>query len=100
MMVRQNKPLVITDFTDCVERQDAISKHIQLTAAIILTNIVSSSDQYSKKVVKQYRQLLARIAFSRMDCAIQVARCLFEIDGSETSKSMAIHEELNKTDAE
>jgi hypothetical protein len=95
----QIAPLSITDFTDCIEKQDAISKHIQLTSALVLTNIVSSNDSYSKKVVRQYRHLLARIAFSRMDCAIQVARCLFEIDGCEAKQLSSPEHETNK-DAE
>lgn len=88
LRIQRNKMLNISDFTDPKHKQDPISKHIQLTAAIILTNLASSNSK-SCKMIQRYRELLARIAFSSMDCGRQVARCLFEIDNSSADVSQS-----------
>lgn len=41
VLQNQNQKLNLTDFTDCVDREDPISKHIHLTSCLILMNIVN-----------------------------------------------------------
>lgn len=39
-----------------------------------------SNDRRPIRKIQKHRELLARIAFSNMDCASQVAKVLFEVD--------------------
>jgi len=89
VLMNQNSKINITDFTDWLDGEDAISKHIHLTSALIILNIVGfcviANDRKPIKKILKHRELLARLAFSKMDCASQISKLLFEADKGSKS---------------
>ncbi|XP_029103425.1 AT-rich interactive domain-containing protein 2 isoform X1 [Scleropages formosus] len=76
---RGSRNLTFRDFTD--EKEGPITKHIRLTAALILKNIAKHSS-CGRKLVKRYESQLSVLALSNMEVSTTLAKCLYELTHS------------------
>ncbi|XP_048865510.1 AT-rich interactive domain-containing protein 2 isoform X2 [Brienomyrus brachyistius] len=76
---RGSRNLAFRDFTD--EKEGPITKHIRLTAALILKNIAKHSG-CGRKLVKRHESQLSVLALSNMEVSTTLAKCLYELTRS------------------
>ncbi|XP_043917941.1 AT-rich interactive domain-containing protein 2-like [Protopterus annectens] len=80
---RGSRNLVFRDFTD--EKEGPITKHIRLTAALILKNIAKYSE-CGRKLLKRHENQLSVLAVSNMEASTTLAKCLFELSTASQSQ--------------
>ncbi|XP_042324040.1 LOW QUALITY PROTEIN: AT-rich interactive domain-containing protein 2 [Sceloporus undulatus] len=80
---RGSRNLVFRDFTD--EKEGPITKHIRLTAALILKNIGKYSE-CGRRLLKKHENHLSVLAISNMEASSTLAKCLYELNFTVQSK--------------
>ncbi|XP_060100932.1 AT-rich interactive domain-containing protein 2 isoform X1 [Heteronotia binoei] len=80
---RGSRNLVFRDFTD--EKEGPITKHIRLTAALILKNIGKYSE-CGRRFLKRHENHLSVLAISNMEASSTLAKCLYELNFTVQSK--------------
>ncbi|XP_029423286.1 AT-rich interactive domain-containing protein 2 isoform X2 [Nannospalax galili] len=80
---RGSRNLVFRDFTD--EKEGPITKHIRLTAALILKNIGKYSE-CGRRLLKRHENNLSVLAISNMEASSTLAKCLYELNFTVQSK--------------
>lgn len=80
---RGSRNLVFRDFTD--EKEGPITKHIRLTAALILKNIGKYSE-CGRRLLKRHENHLSVLAISNMEASSTLAKCLYELNLTVQSK--------------
>ncbi|XP_036865393.2 AT-rich interactive domain-containing protein 2 isoform X1 [Manis javanica] len=80
---RGSRNLVFRDFTD--EKEGPITKHIRLTAALILKNIGKYSE-CGRRLLKRHENSLSALAISNMEASSTLAKCLYELNFTVQSK--------------
>ncbi|XP_030071610.1 AT-rich interactive domain-containing protein 2 [Microcaecilia unicolor] len=80
---RGSRNLVFRDFTD--EKEGPITKHIRLTAALILKNIAKYSE-CGRRLLKRHENQLSVLALSNMEASSTLAKCLYELNFTAQSK--------------
>ncbi|KAE8615761.1 hypothetical protein XENTR_v10008609 [Xenopus tropicalis] len=80
---RGSRNLVFRDFTD--EKEGPITKHIRLTAALILKNIAKHSER-GRRSLKRHENQLSFLALSNMEASSTLAKCLYELNITSHSK--------------
>ncbi|KYO47672.1 AT-rich interactive domain-containing protein 2 [Alligator mississippiensis] len=80
---RGSRNLVFRDFTD--EKEGPITKHIRLTAALILKNIGKYSE-CGRRLLKRHENHLSVLAISNMEASSTLAKCLYELNFTVPSK--------------
>ncbi|XP_040558361.1 AT-rich interactive domain-containing protein 2 isoform X2 [Gallus gallus] len=80
---RGSRNLVFRDFTD--EKEGPITKHIRLTAALILKNIGKYSE-CGRRLLKRHENHLSVLAISNMEASSTLAKCLYELNFTVQSK--------------
>ncbi|XP_070611677.1 AT-rich interactive domain-containing protein 2 isoform X2 [Erythrolamprus reginae] len=80
---RGSRNLVFRDFTD--EKEGPITKHIRLTAALILKNIGKYSE-CGRRLLKRHENHLSVLALSNMEASSTLAKCLYELNFTVQSK--------------
>uniref|UniRef100_A0A4W3J7H9 AT-rich interactive domain 2 n=1 Tax=Callorhinchus milii TaxID=7868 RepID=A0A4W3J7H9_CALMI len=73
---RGSRNLAFRDYVD--EKEGPITKHIRLTAALILKNVAKYSDR-GRRLLKRHESHLSLLAFSNMEASSTIAKCLFEL---------------------
>lgn len=73
---RGSRNLAFRDYMD--EKEDPITKHIRLTAALILKNVVKYSE-YGRRLLKRHENQLSVLALSNMEASSTLAKCLFDL---------------------
>ncbi|XP_068132691.1 AT-rich interactive domain-containing protein 2 isoform X2 [Hyperolius riggenbachi] len=73
---RGSRNLVFRDFTD--EKEGPITKHIRLTAALILKNVAKHSE-CGRRSLKRHENHLSVLALSNMEASSTLAKCLYEL---------------------
>ncbi|XP_038637317.1 AT-rich interactive domain-containing protein 2 isoform X2 [Scyliorhinus canicula] len=73
---RGSRNLVFRDYMD--EKEGPITKHIRLTAALILKNVAKYSD-CGRRLLKRHESQLSVLALSNMEASSTLAKCLFEL---------------------
>ncbi|XP_067906489.1 AT-rich interactive domain-containing protein 2 isoform X2 [Heterodontus francisci] len=73
---RGSRNLAFRDYMD--EKEDPITKHIRLTAALILKNVAKYSD-CGRRLLKRHESQLSVLALSNMEASSTLAKCLFEL---------------------
>lgn len=73
---RGSRNLVFRDFTD--EKEGPITKHIRLTAALILKNVAKYSE-CGRRLLLRHENQLSILALSNMEASSTVAKCLYEL---------------------
>ncbi|OCT88960.1 AT-rich interactive domain-containing protein 2 isoform X2 [Xenopus laevis] len=79
---RGSRNLVFRDFTD--EKEGPITKHIRLTAALILKNIAKHSE-HGRRLLKRHENQLSVLAISNMEASSTLAKCLYELNSTSPS---------------
>ncbi|XP_018111397.1 AT-rich interactive domain-containing protein 2 isoform X2 [Xenopus laevis] len=79
---RGSRNLVFRDFTD--EKEGPITKHIRLTAALILKNIAKHSE-HGRRSLKRHENQLSVLALSNMEASSTLAKCLYELNSTSHS---------------
>ncbi|XP_069832054.1 AT-rich interactive domain-containing protein 2 [Dendropsophus ebraccatus] len=79
---RGSRNLVFRDFTD--EKEGPITKHIRLTAALILKNVAKHSE-CGRRSLKRHENHLSVLALSNMEASSTLAKCLYELNNSTHS---------------
>ncbi|KAM4677055.1 AT-rich interactive domain-containing protein 2 [Discoglossus pictus] len=74
---RGSRNLVFRDFTD--EKEGPITKHIRLTAALILKNVAKHSE-CGRRSLKRHENQLSVLALSNMEASSTLAKCLYELN--------------------
>ncbi|XP_075713146.1 AT-rich interactive domain-containing protein 2 [Rhinoderma darwinii] len=74
---RGSRNLVFRDFTD--EKEGPITKHIRLTAALILKNVAKHSE-CGRRSLKRHENHLSVLALSNMEASSTLAKCLYELN--------------------
>ncbi|KAH0616624.1 hypothetical protein JD844_027880 [Phrynosoma platyrhinos] len=80
---RGSRNLVFRDFTD--EKEGPITKHIRLTAALILKNIGKYSE-CGRRLLKRHENHISVLAISNMEASSTLAKCLYELNFTVQSK--------------
>ncbi|XP_066175161.1 AT-rich interactive domain-containing protein 2 isoform X3 [Sylvia atricapilla] len=80
---RGSRNLVFRDFTD--EKEGPVTKHIRLTAALILKNIGKYSE-CGRRLLKRHENHLSVLAISNMEASSTLAKCLYELNFTVQSK--------------
>ncbi|XP_053318273.1 AT-rich interactive domain-containing protein 2 isoform X2 [Spea bombifrons] len=80
---RGSRNLVFRDFTD--EKEGPITKHIRLTAALILKNVAKHSE-CGRRSLKRHENQLSVLALSNMEASSTLAKCLYELNITAHSK--------------
>uniref|UniRef100_A0A8C2UNH9 AT-rich interaction domain 2 n=1 Tax=Chinchilla lanigera TaxID=34839 RepID=A0A8C2UNH9_CHILA len=80
---RGSRNLVFRDFTD--EKEGPITKHIRLTAALILKNIGKYSE-CGRRLLKRHENNLSVLAISSMEASSTLAKCLYELNFTVQSR--------------
>uniref|UniRef100_A0A0K8RBQ1 Putative at-rich interactive domain-containing protein 2 n=1 Tax=Ixodes ricinus TaxID=34613 RepID=A0A0K8RBQ1_IXORI len=80
---RGSRNLVFRDFTD--GKEGPITKHIRLTAALILKNIGKYSE-CGRRLFKRHENNLSVLAISNMETSSTLAKCLYELNFTVQSK--------------
>ncbi|CAH2277996.1 AT-rich interactive domain-containing 2 [Pelobates cultripes] len=80
---RGSRNLVFRDFTD--EKEGPITKHIRLTAALILKNVAKHSE-CGRRSLKRHENQLSFLALSNMEASSTLAKCLYELNLTSHSK--------------
>nr|XP_033815189.1 AT-rich interactive domain-containing protein 2 isoform X2 [Geotrypetes seraphini] len=80
---RGSRNLVFRDFTD--EKEGPITKHIRLTAALILKNLAKYSE-CGRRLLKRHENQLSVLAISNMEASSTLAKCLYELNFTARSK--------------
>uniref|UniRef100_A0A8C5MSP9 AT-rich interaction domain 2 n=1 Tax=Leptobrachium leishanense TaxID=445787 RepID=A0A8C5MSP9_9ANUR len=80
---RGSRNLVFRDFTD--EKEGPITKHIRLTAALILKNVAKHSE-CGRRSLRRHENQLSVLALSNMEASSTLAKCLYELNLSTHSK--------------
>ncbi|XP_043824798.1 LOW QUALITY PROTEIN: AT-rich interactive domain-containing protein 2 [Dromiciops gliroides] len=88
---RGSRNLVFRDFTD--EKEGPITKHIRLTAALILKNIGKYSE-CGRRLLKRHENNLSVLAISNMEASSTLAKCLYELNFTVQSKEQENSEML------
>ncbi|XP_048463911.1 AT-rich interactive domain-containing protein 2 [Rhincodon typus] len=73
---RGSRNLAFRDYMD--EKEGPITKHIRLTAALILKNVAKYSD-CGRRLLKRHENQLSVLALSNMEASNTLAKCLFEL---------------------
>ncbi|XP_072915821.1 AT-rich interactive domain-containing protein 2 isoform X1 [Hemitrygon akajei] len=73
---RGSRNLAFRDYMD--EKESPITKHIRLTAALILKNVAKYSE-YGRRLLKRHENQLSVLALSNMEASSTLAKCLFEL---------------------
>ncbi|XP_048404488.2 AT-rich interactive domain-containing protein 2 isoform X2 [Stegostoma tigrinum] len=73
---RGSRNLAFRDYMD--EQEGPITKHIRLTAALILKNVAKYSD-CGRRLLKRHENQLSVLALSNMEASSTLAKCLFEL---------------------
>ncbi|XP_067855510.1 AT-rich interactive domain-containing protein 2 [Heptranchias perlo] len=73
---RGSRNLAFRDYMD--EKEGPITKHIRLTAALILKNVAKYSD-CGRRLLKRHENQLSVLALSNMEASSTLAKCLFEL---------------------
>lgn len=76
---RGSRNLVFRDFTD--EKEGPITKHIRLTAALILKNVAKHSE-CGRRSLKRHENHLSVLALSNMEASSTLAKCLYELNNT------------------
>ncbi|XP_072257545.1 AT-rich interactive domain-containing protein 2 [Pyxicephalus adspersus] len=79
---RGSRNLVFRDFTD--EKEGPITKHIRLTAALILKNVAKHSE-CGRRSLKRHENHLSVLAISNMEASSTLAKCLYELNSTSHS---------------
>ncbi|XP_066447813.1 AT-rich interactive domain-containing protein 2 [Eleutherodactylus coqui] len=79
---RGSRNLVFRDFTD--EKEGPITKHIRLTAALILKNVAKHSE-CGRRSLKRHENQLSVLALSNMEASSTLAKCLYELNNTTHS---------------
>ncbi|XP_063783421.1 AT-rich interactive domain-containing protein 2 [Pseudophryne corroboree] len=79
---RGSRNLVFRDFTD--EKEGPITKHIRLTAALILKNVAKHSE-CGRRSLKRHENQLSVLALSTMEASSTLAKCLYELNSTTHS---------------
>ncbi|KAM3926912.1 AT-rich interactive domain-containing protein 2 isoform 2-T2 [Leptodactylus fuscus] len=79
---RGSRNLVFRDFTD--EKEGPITKHIRLTAALILKNVAKHSE-CGRRSLKRHENHLSVLALSNMEASSTLAKCLYELNNTTHS---------------
>ncbi|XP_069485938.1 AT-rich interactive domain-containing protein 2 [Ambystoma mexicanum] len=74
---RGSRNLVFRDFTD--EKEGPITKHIRLTAALILKNVAKYSE-CGRRLLRRHENQLSILALSNMEASSTLAKCLYELN--------------------
>uniref|UniRef100_K7FH61 AT-rich interaction domain 2 n=1 Tax=Pelodiscus sinensis TaxID=13735 RepID=K7FH61_PELSI len=88
---RGSRNLVFRDFTD--EKEGPITKHIRLTAALILKNIGKYSE-CGRRLLKRHENHLSVLAISNMEASSTLAKCLYELNFTVQSKEQEKDSEI------
>ncbi|XP_040834856.1 AT-rich interactive domain-containing protein 2 isoform X1 [Ochotona curzoniae] len=88
---RGSRNLVFRDFTD--EKEGPITKHIRLTAALILKNIGKHSE-CGRRLLKRHENNLSVLAISNMEASSTLAKCLYELNFTVQSKEQEQDSEM------
>ncbi|XP_043404758.1 AT-rich interactive domain-containing protein 2 isoform X4 [Chelonia mydas] len=88
---RGSRNLVFRDFTD--EKEGPITKHIRLTAALILKNIGKYSE-CGRRLLKRHENHLSVLAISNMEASSTLAKCLYELNFTVQSKEQEKDSEM------
>uniref|UniRef100_A0A8C5JZP6 RFX-type winged-helix domain-containing protein n=1 Tax=Jaculus jaculus TaxID=51337 RepID=A0A8C5JZP6_JACJA len=88
---RGSRNLVFRDFTD--EKEGPITKHIRLTAALILKNIGKYSE-CGRRLLKRHESNLSVLAISNMEASSTLAKCLYELNFTVQSKEQEKDSEM------
>uniref|UniRef100_A0A452VJ36 AT-rich interaction domain 2 n=1 Tax=Ursus maritimus TaxID=29073 RepID=A0A452VJ36_URSMA len=88
---RGSRNLVFRDFTD--EKEGPITKHIRLTAALILKNIGKYSE-CGRRLLKRHENNLSVLAISNMEASSTLAKCLYELNFTVQSKEQEKDSEM------
>lgn len=88
---RGSRNLVFRDFTD--EKEGPITKHIRLTAALILKNIGKYSE-CGRRLLKRHENNLSVLAISNMEASSTLAKCLYELNFTVQSKEQEQDSEM------
>uniref|UniRef100_A0A8C8ZC53 AT-rich interaction domain 2 n=1 Tax=Prolemur simus TaxID=1328070 RepID=A0A8C8ZC53_PROSS len=88
---RGSRNLVFRDFTD--EKEGPITKHIRLTAALILKNIGKYSE-CGRRLLKRHENNLSVLAISNMEASSTLAKCLYELNFTVQSKEQEKESEM------
>lgn len=88
---RGSRNLVFRDFTD--EKEGPITKHIRLTAALILKNIGKYSE-CGRRLLKRHENNLSVLAISNMEASSTLAKCLYELNFTVQSKEQERDSEM------
>ncbi|XP_069760234.1 AT-rich interactive domain-containing protein 2 [Narcine bancroftii] len=73
---RGSRNLAFRDYMD--EKEGPVTKHIRLTAALILKNVAKYSE-YGRRLLKRHENQLSVLALSNMEASSTLAKCLFEL---------------------
>ncbi|KAM9311151.1 AT-rich interactive domain-containing protein 2 isoform 2-T2 [Gastrophryne carolinensis] len=79
---RGSRNLVFRDYTD--EKEGPITKHIRLTAALILKNVAKHSE-CGRRSLKRHENHLSVLALSNMEASSTLAKCLYELNSTSHS---------------
>ncbi|XP_044136313.1 AT-rich interactive domain-containing protein 2 isoform X1 [Bufo gargarizans] len=79
---RGSRNLVFRDSTD--EKEGPITKHIRLTAALILKNVAKHSE-CGRRSLKRHENHLSVLALSNMEASSTLAKCLYELSNTTHS---------------
>ncbi|KAM8974293.1 AT-rich interactive domain-containing protein 2 isoform 2-T2 [Pelodytes ibericus] len=88
---RGSRNLVFRDFTD--EKEGPITKHIRLTAALILKNVAKHSE-CGRRSLKRHENQLSVLALSNMEASSTLAKCLYELNITTHSKEQETDYEM------
>ncbi|KAG8439740.1 hypothetical protein GDO86_005784 [Hymenochirus boettgeri] len=88
---RGSRNLVFRDFTD--EKEGPITKHIRLTAALILKNVAKHSE-CGRRSLKRHENQLSVLALSNMEASSTLAKCLYELNITSPSKEQETDYEM------
>ncbi|KAM4749702.1 AT-rich interactive domain-containing protein 2 [Rhinophrynus dorsalis] len=88
---RGSRNLVFRDFTD--EKEGPITKHIRLTAALILKNVAKHSE-CGRRSLKRHENQLSVLALSNMEASSTLAKCLYELNITSHSKEQEMDYEM------
>ncbi|MEE6480780.1 hypothetical protein FKM82_012669 [Ascaphus truei] len=88
---RGSRNLVFRDFTD--EKEGPITKHIRLTAALILKNVAKYSE-CGRRSLKRHENQLSVLALSNMEASSTLAKCLYELNLTALSKEQETDYEM------
>ncbi|XP_073476057.1 AT-rich interactive domain-containing protein 2 [Aquarana catesbeiana] len=90
---RGSRNLVFRDFTD--EKEGPITKHIRLTAALILKNVAKHSE-CGRRSLKRHENHLSVLALSNMEASSTLAKCLYELNSTSHSTEQETDYEMQQ----